>query len=94
MLGRAREELSDLFFAEMPNYFRWCEKPPRQVRELLSALQPGERREHSAGIHLGNDEAVVCASATLSNSGTFGYLKSALGWRNAMRLSSARRSIL
>ena len=27
MVGRAREELTELFFTDEPNYFRWCEKP-------------------------------------------------------------------
>ena len=80
ILGRARGELNDLFFADLPNYFRWCERnqnskfvttclhtTPIDVADIL--------RDHLWG----GAFPIICTSATLSNSGTFSYLKSRLG---------------
>lgn len=80
MLTHAREELKEVFFANQPDYFRWAEKPsggkfvscylhftPVNVAELF--------KEHLWS----TIDSIVCTSATLSNSGTFCYLKNRLG---------------
>ncbi len=80
ILGRCRGEIADLFFSYNPNYFKWAEKvqgskyascflhfTPICVADVL--------REH-----LWNSvDSVICTSATLSNSGTFCYIKGRLG---------------
>lgn len=80
MLASMRGELRDLFFGDQPNYFRWAEKPsgskfvnchlhftPVNVADLFAE-------------HLWSAvDSVICTSATLSNSGTFCYLKNRLG---------------
>jgi len=80
MLARAAEELGSLFFQSDPNYFKWGEKPsgsrfincclhysPISVADILSNSLWGE------------SGSVICTSATLSNSGTFCYLKNRVG---------------
>ncbi|MGB9618937.1 MAG: ATP-dependent DNA helicase [Armatimonadota bacterium] len=80
MASRMAGELNQLFFAEEAGYFRWAERlsgsrfvkcclhySPVSVADLL--------REHMWDAI----DTVVCTSATLSNSGTFCYLKSRLG---------------
>ncbi|MCE5198448.1 MAG: helicase C-terminal domain-containing protein [Armatimonadota bacterium] len=80
MLARARGELSDLFFSDQPNYFRWCEKPSggRFVNCYLH-LSPVNVADILHDALWGQPEAVICTSATLSNSGTFCYMKKRLG---------------
>lgn len=80
MLARMRGELSDLFFSKQSNYFRWAERPtsskfvncylhfsPVNVADLLNETLWANR------------ESVICTSATLSNSGTFSYIRGRLG---------------
>lgn len=80
MLARMRDELAGLFFAQDPNYFRWCEKPSggRHVHCYLhySPISVAELLRDSLW---GSIDSIVCTSATLSNSGTFKYIKSRLG---------------
>lgn len=80
MMARLRDDVTDYFFKKQPRHFRWCEKPsagkfvncclhltPVDVAGLLQeALW---NRLHTA----------VLTSATLSNSGGFGYIKGRLG---------------
>lgn len=80
MLAHMRGELSDLFFGNQPDYFRWAQRPsgtkfvscylhftPVNVAELF--------KEHLWS----TIDSIVCTSATLSNSGTFCYLRNRLG---------------
>jgi len=80
MLARMRDELWGLFFAQDYNYFRWCEKPSggRYVNCYLhySPISVAELLKDSLW---GSIDSIVCTSATLSNSGTFKYIKSRLG---------------
>lgn len=80
MLGRMRGELENLFFAEEANYFKWCEKPTgsRFVNCYLH-YSPITVAEILRDALWGNNESVICTSATLSNSGTFNYIKKRLG---------------
>ncbi len=80
MLGRMRDELGDLFFADQPNYFRWAEK--------MVGSKFARCYLHFTPISVGgmlrdtlwaNTESIICTSATLSNSGTFCYVKGRLG---------------
>jgi len=80
MIMRMTGDLDQLFFAQDAGYFRWAERPsgsrfikcclhfsPVSVADLLHE-------------HLWDRiDTIVCTSATLSNSGTFCYLKSRLG---------------
>ncbi len=80
MLGRAHDELAELFFADDPNYFRWCEKPSgSKFVSCYLHFSPVSVASILHGALWGNAEAVIGASATLSNSGTFGYIKNRLG---------------
>lgn len=80
MLARMRDELRELFFGSQPNYFHWAERisggkfvncclhySPVSVADLL--------REHLWD----KMDSVICTSATLSNSGTFCYIRNRLG---------------
>ena len=87
MVGRMRGELSDLFFADQPNYYRWCERPSggRFVNCYLH-LSPICVADLLRDPLWGGSESVICTSATLSNSGTFGYLSKRLGMTEANEL--------
>jgi len=80
MLGRMRDELSALFFGADPNYFRWCQRPSggRHVQCYLHS-SPISVAEILRATLWGSVQSTVCASATLSNSGTFRYIKGRLG---------------
>ena len=80
MLASMRGELGDLFFGDQPNYFRWAQKPSNSKRVScylhFTPVNVAELFEE----HLWSKiESIVCTSATLSNSGTFCYLKNRLG---------------
>jgi ATP-dependent DNA helicase DinG len=80
MLARIRGELSDLFFTDQPNYFKWCEKPSGgKFVSCYLHLSPVNVAEILHDSLWGNPESVIATSATLSNSGTFCYLKKRLG---------------
>jgi len=87
MVGRMRGELSDLFFADQPNYYRWCERPSggRFVNCYLH-LSPICVADILRDPLWGGSESVICTSATLSNSGTFGYVSKRLGVLDANEL--------
>ena len=80
MLGRTREELSDLFFGKQPDYFRWAERPSgsRFVNCYLH-FTPVNVAELFKSALWDCTDSIVCTSATLSNSGTFCYMKGRLG---------------
>ena len=80
MLGRIRGELSDLFFGKQPNYFRWCEKPSgTKFESCYLHFTPISVADVLRDALWGSIEPIICTSATLSNSGTFCYLKGRLG---------------
>lgn len=80
MLTRARGELSDLFFAQQPDYFRWCEKPAAsKFVNCFLHFSPTSVADILRDTLWGGVESVICTSATLSNSGTFCYIKGRLG---------------
>ncbi|MHB9038670.1 MAG: ATP-dependent DNA helicase [Armatimonadota bacterium] len=80
MLARMRGELSDLFFADQPNYYKWCEKPTGgKFVSCYLHLSPVNVADILHDSLWGNPESVIATSATLSNSGTFCYLKKRLG---------------
>lgn len=80
MVMRAREEASSLFFGDQQNYIKWCERLPgakyHSCQLHLTPISVADLlREHMWG----NAEPIICTSATLSNSGTFCYMKKRLG---------------
>lgn len=80
MLARIRGELSDLFFGNQPNYYKWCERP--KVGKFVNCylhLSPISVADLLRDALWGNPESIICTSATLSNSGTFGYTRKRLG---------------
>lgn len=80
MLGRAREELRDLFFANQPDYFRWAEKPSgSKFVNCYLHFTPVDIAELFKNALWDSTDSVICTSATLSNSGTFCYIKNRLG---------------
>jgi len=80
MLARIRGELSDLFFGNQPNYFKWAERPSgsKFVNCYLHST-PINVADLLRDTLWGGAQSVICTSATLSNSGTFCYIKSRLG---------------
>lgn len=80
MLGRIREELSDLFFGKQPDYFRWAEKPSgsKFVNCYLHFTPVNVAQLFKEALWDATD-SIICTSATLSNSGTFCYIKGRLG---------------
>lgn len=80
MIGRIREELRDLFFATQPDYFRWAERPSgsRFVNCYLHFTPVNVAELFKSALWECTD-SVICTSATLSNSGTFCYMKGRLG---------------
>ena len=80
MLLRMRDELSDLFFTVQPNYFRWAEQPANsKFVNCCLHFSPVNVSEIMQNFLWKSPEPVVCTSATLSNSGTFSYIKGRLG---------------
>lgn len=80
MLSHARGELGDLFFGNQPNYFRWAEKPSgAKFVNCYLHFTPVNVADLFAEHLWSKIDSVVCTSATLSNSGTFCYLKNRLG---------------
>ncbi len=87
MLARMRGELSDLFFANQPNYFRWCEKQSSsKFASCYLHFTPVSVADLLRDTLWGSAESVVCTSATLSNSGTFCYVQKRLGLLEANEL--------
>lgn len=87
--GRAREELSELFFQKDPNAIRWAEVSPggrdRKEPRVTLHLTPISVAEILKGA-LWNSErrklrkgSVILISATLANSGCFAYQRQRLG---------------
>lgn len=80
MLAHARGELGDVFFSNQPDYFRWAEKPSgSKFVSCYLHFTPVNISEMFAEHLWSKIETVVCTSATLSNSGTFCYLRNRLG---------------
>ena len=80
MLGRMRDELADVFFADQPNYFRWCEKTSgAKFVSCYLHYTPISVADILGDTLWDATESVICTSATLSNSGTFSYTKGRLG---------------
>lgn len=86
MLGRIRGDIQDLFFAENPNYFRWCEKTPGRFANLQLHLSPVSVAEILRGAMWDAVDSVICTSATLSTSGGFSYIKKRLGAPECLEL--------
>ncbi|MCX8052592.1 MAG: DEAD/DEAH box helicase family protein [Armatimonadetes bacterium] len=78
--SRMSDELFRMFFASEPGYFRWAEKlsGSRLVRCCLhySPVSVASLLRENLWNSI---DTVICTSATLSNSGTFCYLRSRLG---------------
>jgi len=80
IVARMRGELNDLFFAEQPNYFRWAQKPSGgKFVQCYLHYSPVNVADILRDALWGGANSVICTSATLSNSGTFCYLKNRLG---------------
>jgi len=80
MLARIREELSDLFFGKQPDYFRWAEKPSgSKFVNCYLHFTPTNVAELFKNALWDSTDSIICTSATLSNSGTFCYIKGRLG---------------
>jgi Rad3-related DNA helicase len=80
MLGRMKDELHSLFFRKHDNYFKWCDKPAggRFVNCCLH-VTPIDVSAALEGSLWSRDESIILTSATLANSGGFGYIRSRLG---------------
>jgi ATP-dependent DNA helicase DinG len=79
MLGRIRGELRGLFFEDDPNFFRWCEKTSGKFVSTQLHLSPISVAQILKDSLWGSVSSVICTSATLSNSGSFSYIKGRLG---------------
>ena len=88
MCGRAREELSQLFFQKDENAIRWAEvgttgrggkKEPRALLHLTPISVAGILQEMLWDRMQARKGSVVLTSATLANSGTFSYQRARLG---------------
>lgn len=80
MLARTRSELSDLFFGKQPDYFRWAEKPSgSKFVNCYLHFTPINVAELFKSALWDSTDSIICTSATLSNSGTFCYIKGRLG---------------
>ncbi len=88
MCGRAREELHQLFFYKDENVIRWGEytlagrgdkKEPRVMLHLTPISVANILREMLWNRMEARKGSVILTSATLSNSGTFDYVRSRLG---------------
>ena len=80
MVTRMRTELHSIFFGDQPDYFRWAERPSgsRFVTCYLH-YTPVNVSDLLTDALWNRTDTVVCTSATLSNSGTFCYIKNRLG---------------
>lgn len=80
MLSRMRDDIVGLFFGVDPNYFRWCQKPSgTKYVQCYLHCSPISVADLLKDPLWGGIQSVVCTSATLSNSGTFKYMKGRLG---------------
>jgi len=87
ILGRMRDELNDIFFAEQPGFFRWCEKVfGGRYFTCYLRMTPTNVADILRDSLWGSVDSVICTSATLSNSGTFGYIRRRLGMEQAEEL--------
>ncbi len=80
MVSHMRDDLSGLFFAQDPNYFKWCEKPSgTRLVQCYLHHSPISVAELLKDTLWGGIQSVIGTSATLSNSGTFRYVRGRLG---------------
>jgi len=88
MCGRAREELSQLFFQKDDNAIRWAEvtmagrgnkKEPRVLLHLTPISVAGLLQETLWDRMQARQGSVILTSATLANSGAFSYQRARLG---------------
>ncbi|MGQ9764589.1 MAG: ATP-dependent DNA helicase [Armatimonadota bacterium] len=87
ILMRMRDELNSIFFGLYPGYFTWIEKPPAQ-KLVICVLHytPVRVADLLREILWDRVGSVICTSATLSNSGTFSYFSSRVGFPEGMEL--------
>jgi ATP-dependent DNA helicase DinG len=80
MCGRMRDELNDLFFHDLENYVKWCDRPSgrRQVNCILRSTPVCVANVLKNTLWTTVQSAVL-TSATLANSGGFSYLRSRIG---------------
>jgi len=75
-----REDLNLLFFRDVDNYFRWCEKTSSgKFVSCILRLTPIDVSQALESSLWNTVSSAVLTSATLSNSGKFNYIKSRLG---------------
>ncbi len=80
MCARAKDELGSLFFGTAEGYFRWGEKPASmKAQSCFLRYTPLSVAQILADGLWKDTDSAVCTSATLSNSGTFSYIKARLG---------------
>ncbi|MGI6294937.1 MAG: ATP-dependent DNA helicase [Armatimonadota bacterium] len=80
IIARIRGELSELFFTQEQGYFRWAEKQSSgKFNGCCLHLTPVNISELFRESLWDSVDSIICTSATLSNSGTFCYIKSRLG---------------
>lgn len=80
MIARIRLELSELFFGKQPDYFRWAEKQAgSKFANCCLHYTPINVSETFKDYLWNVTDSIICTSATLSNSGTFCYIKGRLG---------------
>jgi ATP-dependent DNA helicase DinG len=87
ILSRLSGELRQIFFGCQPGYFQWVEKPMshKLIKSVLhyTPITVADLLRDALWERI---DSVVCTSATLSNSGTFSYIKSRLGVPNCDEL--------
>lgn len=87
ILTRITAELNSIFFGFDPGYFTWIEKPPAQkLVKCVLHYTPVRVSEILGEILWDRVDSVICTSATLSNSGTFSYFRSRVGFPEGMEL--------
>ena len=80
MLSRMRGELQELFFTKERDHFQWCEKMGgKRFANCYLHLTPISVADVLQDILWDSVPSTVCTSATLSNSGSFNYIRSRLG---------------
>lgn len=80
MIARIRLELSELFFGKQPDYFRWADKQAgSKFANCCLHYTPINVSETFKDYLWNVTDSIICTSATLSNSGTFCYIKGRLG---------------
>ncbi len=80
MLTGMSTELRQVFFGLDKGYFSWVEKPPSmRLVQCVLHYSPVSVADLLREWLWESVDSVICTSATLSNSGTFSYLKSRLG---------------